>query len=80
MLQKISPTFFKLKDRNGLKFPANIREMLAFSDFNRYYVQALLLRALKENRKLCVYRAKQLWTSKKNQNKTFTGFILTIGK
>ena len=65
LLQKLSPTFFKLKDRNGRKIPTNIREMSAFSDFNRYYVRALLLRALKENRKLCVYRAKQVMNERK---------------
>ena len=65
LLQKLSPTFFKLKDRNGHTIPANIRDMIAFSDFNRYYVRALLLRALKENRKLCVYRAKQVMNERK---------------
>lgn len=58
--QKLTSSFFREKDRNGRKIPSNIRETIAFSDFNRYYVRALLLRALSEGKKLCVYRAKQV--------------------
>lgn len=63
--QKLSSSFFREKDRNGRKVPSNIRETVAFSDFNRYYVRALLLRALSENKKLCVYRAKQVMNERK---------------
>lgn len=58
--QKLLPSYFREKDDRGRKIPSNIRETLAFGDFNRYYVRALLVRALNEKRKLCVYRAKQV--------------------
>lgn len=57
--KKLTPAFFRQKDRNGRKISANISQMVAFSDFNRYYVRALLVRAIRENKKLSVYRAKQ---------------------
>lgn len=66
--QKLTPSFFREKDRNGRKIPSNMGEIIAFSDFNRYYVRALLLRALGENKKLCVYRAKQVM-SERQQSK-----------
>lgn len=57
--KKLTPAFFRQKDRNGRKISANISQMVAFSDFNRYYVRAMLLRAIQENKMLTVYRAKQ---------------------
>lgn len=57
--QKLSQSDFREKDDRGRKIPSNVRETLAFNDFNRYYIRAILMRALNENRKLCVYRAKQ---------------------
>ena len=33
--------------------------MVAFSDFNRYYIRALVVRAISEGKSLAVYRAKQ---------------------
>lgn len=63
--QKLTSSFFREKDRNGRKIPSNIRETITFSDFNRYYVRALLLRALGEDKKLCVYRAKQVMNERK---------------
>lgn len=63
--KKLTSSFFRETDRNGRKIPSNIREMVSFSDFNRYYVRALLLRALSENKKLCVYRAKQVMNERK---------------
>lgn len=63
--QKLTSSFFRETDRNGRKIPSNFREMVAFSDFNRYYVRALLLRALSEDKKLCVYRAKQVMHERK---------------
>lgn len=59
LTQKLTPSFFREKDKNGRKIPSNIAQMLAFSDFNRYYIRALLLRAISENKSLYVYRAKQ---------------------
>lgn len=58
--QKLLLSYFREKDDSGRKIPSNIRETLAFGDFNRYYVRALLVRAFSEKRKLCVYRAKQV--------------------
>lgn len=40
--------------------------MTAFSDFNRYYIRALLIRAVSEDRKLIVYRAKQVTTERES--------------
>ena len=57
--QKLSLSDFREKDDRGRKIPSNVRETLAFNDFNRYYIRAMLIRALNENKKLCVYRAKQ---------------------
>ena len=65
-LQQIfTSSFFRETDRNGRKIPSNISATIAFSDFNRYYVRALLLRALSEDKKLCVYRAKQVMHERK---------------
>ena len=58
-MRNLISNFFKDKDKNGKKSPSNIREMLAFSDFNRYYVRAILVRAIEENKSVTVYRAKQ---------------------
>ncbi len=52
-------SIFKDKDKNGRKTPSNIATLLAFSDFNRYYMRAILVRAIDENKSVCVYRAKQ---------------------
>lgn len=57
--QKLSQSDFREKDNRGRKTPSNIQETLTFNDFNRYYIRAMLIRALNENRKLFVYRAKQ---------------------
>ena len=63
--QKLTSSFFRKTERNGRIIPSNIREMVSFSDFNRYYVRALLLRALSEDKKLCIYRAKQVMNERK---------------
>lgn len=55
----LTPSFFNTKDKNGRKIPSNITQTIAFSDFNRYYVRAILIRAIEENRNVCVYRAKE---------------------
>ena len=52
-------SLFKDKDKSGRKTPSNIATLLAFSDFNRYYMRAILVRAIDENKSVCVYRAKQ---------------------
>lgn len=57
--RELISNFFKEKDKNGKKIPSNIREMVAFSDFNRYYIRAILVRAIEENKAVTVYRAKQ---------------------
>lgn len=55
----LTPSFFNTKDKNGRKIPSNIAQTIAFSDFNRYYVKAILIRAINENKKVCIYRAKE---------------------
>ena len=52
-------SLFKDKDKSGRKTPSNIATLLAFSDFNRYYMRAILVRAIDENKSVCVYRAKR---------------------
>ena len=44
--QKLSLSDFKEKDNRGGKIPSNVREIIAFNDFNRYYIRAMLMRAL----------------------------------
>lgn len=55
----LTPSFFNSKNKNGRKIPSNIAQTIAFSDFNRYYVRAILIRAINENKRVCVYRAKE---------------------
>ena len=45
---------------NGRKTPRNAPEMVAFSEWNRYYARALFVRAIEENKGLAVFRAKQV--------------------
>ena len=52
-------SMFKPKDKKGRKITPSIKELIAFSDFNRYYIRALLVRAISEGKSLAVYRAKQ---------------------
>lgn len=42
-------SLFKDKDKIGRKIPSNIAILLAFSDFNRYYMRVILVRAIDEN-------------------------------
>ena len=53
------PNFFKTRDINGKKIPSNIRDMVAFSEFNRYYARAILVRAIDENKSVTIYRARK---------------------
>lgn len=55
----LTPSFFNFKDKNGRKIPSNIAQTIAFSDFNRYYVRAILVQAINENKSVCIYRAKE---------------------
>ncbi|DAB18361.1 TPA: hypothetical protein CPT81_09685 [Candidatus Gastranaerophilales bacterium HUM_20] len=58
--RQLTKIFFKSCYDCGRSVPSNINQMIAFSDFNRYYIRALLLRAISEDRKLIVYRAKKV--------------------
>ena len=46
--------FTGLTDKNGKKIPSNIRDMVAFSEFNRYYARAVLVRAIDENKSVTI--------------------------
>lgn len=74
---RISRNFFKEKDKSGKKIPENIKYFVAFSDFNRYYIRALLIRAVEYKKTLVVYRAKQVINerveSKRTINKVYQG-------
>lgn len=65
LINSLTSDYFKQYDNNGRKIPSNIREMIAFNDFNRYYIRALLLRAINEKKILHVYRAKQVKNERK---------------
>lgn len=69
LINSLSPDYFRQYDKNGRKIPSNIREMIAFNDFNRYYIRALLLRAVNERKILHVYRAK-LVNNERKQSET----------
>lgn len=45
-------SLFKVNDKSGRKIPSNIAILLAFSDFNRHYMRAILVRAIDENKKV----------------------------
>ena len=53
------PSFFKTRDKDGKRIPSNIRDMVAFSEFNRYYARAVLVRAIDENKSVTIYRARK---------------------
>lgn len=55
----LTPSFFNSIDKNGRKIPSNIARTIAFSDFNRYYVRAILVQAINENKSVCIYRTKR---------------------
>lgn len=55
----LTPSFFNSIDKNGRKIPSNIARTIAFSDFNRYYVRAILVQAINEKKRVCIYRAKE---------------------
>ena len=55
----LTPSFFKAKGKSGRKIPSNIAQIIAFSDFNRYYVRTILIRAIDEGKSVSIYRAKQ---------------------
>lgn len=55
----LTPSFFNSIDKNGRKSPSNIAQIIAFTDFNRYYVRAILVRAINEGKSVSSYRAKQ---------------------
>ena len=44
--QKLSQSDFREKNNRGRKALSNVRETLAFNDFNRYYIRAMLMRVL----------------------------------
>lgn len=65
-LQKsLVQSFFREKYLNGRKIPSNISQMVSFSEFNRYYMRALLVRAIEEDRSVIIYRAKQSMDERK---------------
>lgn len=68
----LTSSFFKVKDKNGRKVSSNIAKMIAFSDFNRYYVRAILVKAIEENKSVCIYRAKQAINERTESKKMVT--------
>ena len=64
----LTPSFFNSKYKNGRKIPSNIAQVVAFSDFNRYYARAILMRAIDEGKSVSIYRAKQSQKERKESN------------
>lgn len=58
LIRQLTSSYFRTKYPTGKKVPANASKMIAFSDFNRYYLRALILRAIEGKHRLVVYRAK----------------------
>lgn len=58
IINALGSHFFK-KKANDRKTPVNIATTLAFNDFNRYYMRAILKKAINESKNVCVYRAKE---------------------
>ena len=56
----VKPLLVMQNSLNGRKTPRNAAEMVGFSEWNRYYARAMVVRALEENKGLTVYRAKQV--------------------
>lgn len=59
----LSPTEQRKKPKGGIsivKVPINANEMLAEGEYNRFYIRALCRRAINEQKKLVVYRAKNV--------------------
>lgn len=50
--------FFLPTNSRGAKTMKNIHEVVACNDFNRYYMRAMIVRALKEDFDIEIYRAK----------------------
>lgn len=61
-----------MRNKNNNKVSSNITSMLAFNDFNRYYIRAMLTHAIDGNKVLSVYRAKE------SMNERYESKILTI--
>ena len=72
--QKLSRDFFVNIDSRGRQTRINANEFIAFGDFNRYYVRALLRIAIEEKSFLQIYRAKES-TSKRSESESLIGHI-----
>lgn len=79
LISQLAPSYFRAKYLTGRKVPANSSKMIAFSDFNRYYLRALILRAIEGKHRVVVYRAKhsekERFESKKLIGKMYSGNI-----
>lgn len=58
IINALGSYFFK-REVNNRKTPVNIATTLAFNDFNRYYMRAILKKAINESKNVCIYRAKE---------------------
>jgi hypothetical protein len=58
-----------------VKVPYTAAQTLSEGEFNRYYIRALCLRALKEERELEVYRAKEV-SDPRPESQRMIGLIL----
>lgn len=71
----LQPNMFRMRNKNNNKVSSNITSMLAFNDFNRYYIRAMIVRAIDEEKGLYVYRAKKSIVERE-ESKTLIGKII----
>ncbi|EHO80747.1 MULTISPECIES: hypothetical protein [Fusobacterium] len=50
----------ELRKGKPVKVPSNAPNLIAEGEFNKFYIRALCLKAIREDRKLKVYRAKEV--------------------
>lgn len=68
---KLTSNLFRKTNKNRNTVQTNIAEMLAFNDFNRYYIRSVLIQAIEQNKPVLVYRAK----SSKNERFESTNLL-----
>ena len=54
-----------IKNGKVVKVPCNAEETLAQGEFNRYYIRALCIIAIRDNKKIKIYRAKNSYQPRK---------------
>lgn len=74
--ENLTANLFRKTNKNGNTVQTNIAEMLAFNDFNRYYIRSILVQAIEHNKPILVYRAKNS-NNERFESKNLLGKILS---